>query len=148
MSLVKTESGAVSLGVLDLSSLLFFSLLVRGAGDLETLDLPVLSGESVRRVERPLLVRMPSLAVLERGVGGLCTYDCSSWYTGAYSPYSVSSASGHHTKGKAVTHIDSKAFHVFMIRRKLLGACFSIVLCHCVKTVVIFRRRPLMDNGS
>ena len=71
-SLVKTESGAVSLGVLLRSSLLFFSLLGLGAGDLDIRDLVVLKGESVRpRVERPLLVRTPSLAVFERGVGGL-----------------------------------------------------------------------------
>ena len=71
ISLVKTERGAVSFGVFDLSSLFFFSFLDRGAGE-RVLDLPVLNGESVRPlVERPLLVRMPSLAVLERGVGGL-----------------------------------------------------------------------------
>ena len=74
MSLVKTERGAVSLGVLDLSSLLgFFSFLVLAAGDFETRDLLVLKGESVRRVERPLRVRIPSLAVLLHGVGGLWT---------------------------------------------------------------------------
>ena len=71
MSFVRTERGAVSLGVLDLSILDFLSFLIRAAGDFETLDLLVLKGESVRRVERPLLVRIPSLAVLERGVGGL-----------------------------------------------------------------------------
>lgn len=72
MSLVSTERGAVSLGVLARSTLDFLSFLERAAGDLETLDLVVLKGESVRpRVERPLRVRMPSLAVLERGVGGL-----------------------------------------------------------------------------
>lgn len=79
-SLVRTDSGAVSLGVLDLSSLLFFSFRGRVAGDLETLDLLVLNGESVRLVERPLLVRTPSLAVVDRGVGGLWMYDCSSEY--------------------------------------------------------------------
>ena len=73
ISLVKTDRGAVSLGILDLSTLLFFSRLDLGAGDLETLDLLVLKGESVRRVERPLLVRTPSLAVLDLGVGGLWT---------------------------------------------------------------------------
>lgn len=71
MSLVRTERGAVSFGVFDLSSLDFLSFLVRVAGDLET-RLLVLKGESVRpRVERPERVRIPSLAVLERGVGGL-----------------------------------------------------------------------------
>lgn len=79
MSLVKTDRGAVSFGVLDLSSLLFLSFLVRRAGDLDTLDLLVLNGESVLPlVDRPLLVRTPSLAVFERGVGGLWMYDCSS----------------------------------------------------------------------
>ena len=78
MSFVKTERGAVSLGVLDLSSLLgFFSFLDRAAGDLETLDLSVPKGESVRRVDRPLRVRTPS-SVLERGVGGLWMYAGSS----------------------------------------------------------------------
>jgi hypothetical protein len=81
MSLVRIESGAVSLGVFDLSSLLFLFFFL-GAGDPETLDLLVLKGESVRLLERPLLVRTPSLAVLERGVGGLWTYDWSSIYTG------------------------------------------------------------------
>lgn len=71
MSLVKTDRGAVSFGSLDLSTLLFFSRLRGGAGDLETLDLLVLKGESVGRVERPLRVRMPSLAVFDLGVGGL-----------------------------------------------------------------------------
>lgn len=70
MSLVRTDRGAVSLGVLDLSSLLFFSFLARTAGDLVTLDLLELNGESVRLAERPLLVRTPSLPVLDRGVGG------------------------------------------------------------------------------
>lgn len=72
MSLVRIESGAVSLGVFDLSSLLgFLSFLDLGAGDFETRDLLVLKGESVRLAERPLRVRTPSLAVPERGVGGL-----------------------------------------------------------------------------
>ena len=71
MSLVSTESGAVSLGVLDLSILDFFSFLVLDAGDLDTRALLELKGESVRLVERPLRVRTPSLAVLERDVGGL-----------------------------------------------------------------------------
>ena len=39
-------------------------------GDIDILDLLVLKGESVLRVVRPLLVRMPSLGL---GVGGLCT---------------------------------------------------------------------------
>lgn len=66
------DSGAVSFGILDLSSLLFFSFL-RGAGDLDTRDLLVLNGESVLvLVDRPLRVRTPSLAVLDRGVGGSC----------------------------------------------------------------------------
>ena len=72
MSLVRTESGAVSLGVFTLSPLpAFLSFRERADGDFEILDLPVLKGESVRpRVDRPLLVRMPS-SVFERGVGGL-----------------------------------------------------------------------------
>lgn len=71
ISFVNTESGAVNLGVLDLSSLLdFLSFLDLVAGDLEIRDLLVPKGESVRLVERPLRVRMPSLAVAERGVGG------------------------------------------------------------------------------
>lgn len=72
MSFVKMERGAVSLGVLDLSSLLtFLSFFERAAGDLDGRDLLVLNGESVRPlVERPDLVRTPS-SVLERGVGGL-----------------------------------------------------------------------------
>lgn len=70
MSLVSTDSGAVSRGVLDLSSLLFLSFFF-GAGDLEVLDLLVLNGESVCvRADRPLLVRMPSLVVFDLGVGG------------------------------------------------------------------------------
>jgi hypothetical protein len=71
-SFVRTESGAVSLGVLDLSSLPgFLSFLDLAAGDFETLDLLVLNGESVRLVDRPLRVRTPSLTTPERGVGGL-----------------------------------------------------------------------------
>ena len=73
-SLVRTESGAVSFGVLAFSRTFdFFSFLLDlAAGDLETLDLVVLKGESVRPlVERPLLVRMPSVSVGDRGVGGL-----------------------------------------------------------------------------
>ncbi len=67
-SFVKTDRGAVSFGVLDLSSLLDLGLDF-AAGDLEMREL---KGESVRpRVERPERVRTPSLAaVLERGVGG------------------------------------------------------------------------------
>ena len=74
ISLVRTERGAVSFGVLDLSTFpAFLSFRVRADGDLETLDLLVLKGESVRpRVDRPLLVRTPS-SVFERGVGGLWT---------------------------------------------------------------------------
>lgn len=72
MSFVRMDKGAVSLGVLDLSSLLAFFFLDRGIGDFDTLDLLTLKGESVRLVDRPLLVRTPSLAVFERGVGGLC----------------------------------------------------------------------------
>lgn len=80
MSFVSTERGAVSFGVLAFSRTLdFLSLLDLGAGDLEIADLLVLNGESVRPlVERPLLVRTPSVSVLERGVGGLCRYDKSS----------------------------------------------------------------------
>jgi hypothetical protein len=70
MSLVNTESGAVSCGVFDLSSLLFFFGLVLPMGDIDILDLLVLNGESVLVVVRPLLVRTPSLGL---GVGGLCT---------------------------------------------------------------------------
>ena len=71
MSLVSTERGAVSWGVLDLSSLLFLPFLALPMGDLETLDLDVLKGESVRLAVRPLLVRMPSLGL---GVGGFWMY--------------------------------------------------------------------------
>ena len=72
MSLVKIDRGAVSFGVLDLSSLLdFLSFFDRAAGDFDTRDLLVLKGESVLLAERPLRVRTPSLAVLLRGVGGL-----------------------------------------------------------------------------
>lgn len=72
-SLVRTDNGAVSGGPLCLSDLAFLSFL-RGAGDLDTLDLPLLKGESVLvRADRPLRVRTPSLAVLDRGVGALCT---------------------------------------------------------------------------
>ena len=69
MSFVRTDSGAVSLGVLDLSSLLaFLSFRVRVDGDLDALDLLTLKGESLRpAVDRPLRVRMPS-SVVERGV--------------------------------------------------------------------------------
>jgi hypothetical protein len=70
MSFVNTESGAVSWGVFDLSSLLFLVFLDLLMGDIDILDLLVLKGESVLRVVRPLLVRMPSLGL---GVGGLCT---------------------------------------------------------------------------
>ena len=75
ISLVRTDKGAVSFGVLDLSNLLaFLSFLGRADGDLETLDFPVLKGESVRPlVDRPLRVRTPSSG-FERGVGGLWTY--------------------------------------------------------------------------
>lgn len=73
MSLVSTESGAVSLGVLAFSRTLdFFSFLDLATGDFDTLDLLVLNGESVRPlVERPLRVRTPSVSVVDRGVGGL-----------------------------------------------------------------------------
>jgi hypothetical protein len=70
MSFVNTESGAVSWGVFDLSSLLLLVFLDLLMGDIDILDLLVLKGESVLRVVRPLLVRMPSLGL---GVGGLCT---------------------------------------------------------------------------
>lgn len=68
-SLVRTDRGAVSLGVLE-SSLDFLDFLLRAEGDLETRC--VSKGLSVRpRVERPERVRIPSLAVVLRGVGGL-----------------------------------------------------------------------------
>jgi hypothetical protein len=70
MSFVNAESGAVSCGVFDLSSLLFLAFLDLLMGDIDILDLLVLKGESVLLVVRPLLVRMPSLGL---GVGGLCT---------------------------------------------------------------------------
>ena len=62
MSLVSSESGAVSFGVFDLSSLLLLSLLGFGAGDLEGPEFPILKGESVGRIVRPLRVRTPLLA--------------------------------------------------------------------------------------
>ena len=71
MSLVSTERGAVSFGVFDLSSFDFFSFFGFTDGDFEIRALLTLKGESVRLVERPLLVRIPSLAVFDRGVGGL-----------------------------------------------------------------------------
>ena len=80
MSFVNTESGAVSFGVLAFSSTFDFRALAeRAAGDFETRDLVVLSGESVILVDRPLRVRTPSVSAFERGVGGLCKYEASSW---------------------------------------------------------------------
>lgn len=73
MSLVRTERGAVSLGVLAFAITLdFFSFFDRDAGDLDTLDLVVLNGESVSLADRPLRVRTPSVSVVDLGVGGLC----------------------------------------------------------------------------
>lgn len=69
MSLVRTDSGAVSFGVLDLSTLdNFVSFFFQTAGDLDTLEVVLVKGESLRFVERPLLVRTPSVSVVDRGV--------------------------------------------------------------------------------
>lgn len=70
MSFVNTDKGAVSFGVFDLSSLPFLAFLGRATGEFDIRSL-TLNGESLRLDERPLRVRIPSLAVFDRGVGGL-----------------------------------------------------------------------------
>lgn len=83
------ESALSIFGTLDFLDF-FLSFRNLGPGDLE-MRVPELNGESVRRFDRPPdLVRGPSLAVFERGVGGLWRYFVSSRYGAKLSSFSLS----------------------------------------------------------